>query len=85
MARRWSSVSSRPSVLRNTTDPVPLAASGNSSCKRSVTWAVGVPGMVIEEVRAPPKARNPPTARASAASQATMATQGRRDEANPRR
>jgi 50S ribosomal subunit-associated GTPase HflX len=76
-------VNGAPLEERNTTEPAPLAASGNSRCRRSVTAAVGVFGITNAVVSGAENVIIDTTAPASRTTQATMATQGRRAELNP--
>ena len=70
-----------PSSVLNTIVPVPPAASGKAACSRSVTCAVGVPGIEISPLGVLPAKTNAPAAAARIASH-TRTTSPRRRVAN---
>ncbi len=78
MACCCSSVRAEPSSVLHTTRPVPPLADGSSRASRSVTSAVGVPGIEMASVSVPPNVRNAPTASARAVAHAPTTSQARR-------
>ena len=78
IAAFWASVKALPSSVRKTMVPLPPAAAGNSAASRSVTCAVGVPGIDRPSARCPPPKAKATPATARIASQAMMTVRLRR-------
>jgi hypothetical protein len=79
------SVKASPSFVWKTIAPVPPDALGNDSSSWSVTFAVGVPGMVTALDSVPPNARNAPTEMPRITIQEMRTAHARRAEKRPRR
>ena len=73
-----ASVKALPSSVWKTIVPLPPAAAGNSAASRSVTCAVGVPGMESPFARCPPPKVKATPARARIANQVRMTMRLRR-------
>ena len=73
-----ASVRALPSSVWKTIVPLPPAAAGNSAASRSVTWAVGVPGMDSPSARCPPPKAKATPAMTRIASQVRMTVRLRR-------
>ena len=78
IAAFWASVRALPSSVSEDDVPLPPAAAGNSAARRSVTCAVGVPGMDRPVARWPPPKVKATPAMARIASQARTTVRLRR-------
>ncbi|CPU66584.1 Uncharacterised protein [Mycobacteroides abscessus] len=74
-----------PSSVARTIVPLPPDASGSAVWSRSVTSAVGVPGIEKLLASVPPNATNAAPASTSTASHAARTVRARRAHARPRR
>ena len=83
MAACWASLIGEPSSVWKTIVPVPPAASGKAASSRSVTCAVGVPGIEISPSGVPPANTNAPTAAARIASHTRTTVPRRRVAKRP--